>query len=68
MFHISHPPCPKCGATTVLARIFPGHSGIHIRTSDCLECDIYRMVSDLADPMKAAKTSGWLQEELRAPL
>jgi hypothetical protein len=68
MFHISHPPCPKCGATTVLARIMPGPSGIDIRTFDCLECDIYRMVSDLADPMKAAKTSGWLQGELRAPL
>jgi hypothetical protein len=46
----------------------PGPSGIDIRTFDCLECDLYRMVSDLADPMKAAKTSGWLQGELRAPL
>jgi hypothetical protein len=52
----------------MLARVAHGLSGIDIRTFDCLECDIYRMVSDLADPMKVAKTSGWLQGQLRAPM
>jgi hypothetical protein len=58
----------KCGVTTVLAKIMPGHSGIDIRTFDCLECDIHQTVTDLVDPMKSAKTNGWLHGQLRAPM
>jgi hypothetical protein len=43
----------------MLARVTHGLSGF-----DILECpvcdDIQQMVSDLADPMKSAKTNGWL--------
>jgi hypothetical protein len=68
MFHILRPPCPKCEATTMLARITPGPSGFDIRTFECPACNnVHQMVVDLVDPMKSAKTSGWLHGQLRAP-
>jgi hypothetical protein len=62
------PPCPKCKATTSLARITPGRSGFDIRTFECRACHhIYQRVVALADPMESTQTAGWLQGELRAP-
>jgi hypothetical protein len=39
MFPRSRPLCPKCAATTMLARITPGPSGFDIRTFECPACD-----------------------------
>jgi transposase-like protein len=62
------PPCPKCKATTTLARITPGRSGFDIRTFECRACDhIYQRVVALVDPMKSKVTTGWFLGELRAP-
>jgi predicted RNA-binding Zn-ribbon protein involved in translation (DUF1610 family) len=36
---ISRPPCPKCGATMVLARIAPHTPGYDIRTFDRPACE-----------------------------
>jgi hypothetical protein len=36
---ITRPPCPKCGAAMVLARIAPHTPGYDIRTFDCPACD-----------------------------
>jgi hypothetical protein len=36
---ITRPPCFKCGATMVLARIAPHTPGYDIRTFDCPACD-----------------------------
>jgi hypothetical protein len=52
----------------MLARITPGPSGFDIRTFECPACDdIHQVVVDLADPMKSAKTNGWLHGQLQAP-
>jgi hypothetical protein len=52
----------------MLARVTHGLSGFDIRTFECPVCDdIHQMVSDLADPMKSAKTNRWLHGQLRAP-
>jgi len=68
MFSISQPPCPKCKTTTMLGRITRGLSGFDIRTFECPVCnDIHQMVIDLVDPMKSAKTNGWLHGQLQAP-
>jgi transposase-like protein len=62
------PPCPKCKATTTLARITPGRSGFDIRTFQCRACDhIYQRVVTLVDPIQSRETKGWLRGELRAP-
>jgi hypothetical protein len=68
MITIHRPPCPRCKATTTLARITPGRSGFDIRTFECSACDhIYQRVVELGDPMKTPRTAGWLRGELRAP-
>ena len=65
-FH--RPPCPRCKATTSLARITRGRSGFDIRTFECRACDhIYQRVVELADPMESTQTAGWFRGELRAP-
>jgi hypothetical protein len=62
------PPCPKCKATTTLARITPGQSGFDIRTFECRACDhIYQRVVALVDPMKSKETTDCFRGELRAP-
>jgi transposase-like protein len=62
------PPCPRCKAVTMLARITPGPSGFDIRTFECPAChDVHQRVVELGDPMKSRKTTGWLRGELRAP-
>jgi hypothetical protein len=62
------PPCPKCKAITMLARITSGPSGFDIRTFECPFCDhVHQRVVALADPMKSRETAGWLRGELRAP-
>jgi hypothetical protein len=65
-FH--RPPCPKCEALTMLARITRGPSGFDIRTFECPACNrVYQRVVALGDPMKSPETAGWLRGELRAP-
>jgi hypothetical protein len=65
---IQRPRCPKCQATTKLARITPGRSGFDIRTFECPACDlIQQLVVELIDPMKSLETAGWFLGELRAP-
>src|ERR1700752_904914 len=65
-FH--RPPCPKCEALTMLARIARGPSGFDIRTFECPACNrVYQRVVALADPMKSTAMRGWLRGELRAP-
>jgi hypothetical protein len=60
--------CPKCQATTKLARITTGPSGLDIRTFECRACDlIHQLVVELIDPMKSLETGGWFLGELRAP-
>ncbi len=62
------PPCPKCGTTTMLARITPGPAGFDIRTYDCPACDhVHQLVAAYVDPMKSRAVSGWLRGELQAP-
>ena len=62
------PPCPKCKAITMLARITPGFSGFDIRTFECPACDnVHQRVIALVDPMKSRETAGWLRGELHAP-
>jgi hypothetical protein len=64
-FH--RPPCPKCKATTMLARITPGPPGFDIGTFECPVCDhVHQRVVALADPMKSRETAGWLRGELHA--
>jgi hypothetical protein len=59
---IQRPLCPKCQATTKLARITPGSSGFDIRTFECPVCDIvHQLVVQLVDPMKSLETAGWLR-------
>jgi transposase-like protein len=36
---ITRPPCPKCGATMMLARIAPHTPGYDMRTFECAACD-----------------------------
>jgi transposase-like protein len=68
IFAFHKPPCPKCKATTTLARITPGRSGFDIRTFECRRCDhIFQRVVAFADPMKSTQTAGWFRGELRAP-
>jgi len=65
---IPQPRCPKCQASTTLARITPGSSGFDIRTFECIACDlIHQLVVELIDPMKSLETTGWFKGELRAP-
>jgi hypothetical protein len=60
------PLCPKCQASTMLARITPGPSGFDIRTFECPACDhVHQMVVEL-DPMKSLQTNEWLQGQLQA--
>jgi ribosomal protein S27AE len=35
---IHRPPCPKCGAITMLARIMPARVGFDFRTFECPQC------------------------------
>jgi len=52
----------------MLARITHGPWDFDIRTFECPMCaGIHQVVADLVDPMKSAKTNGWLQGELQAP-
>src|ERR1700688_3269300 len=68
MIKFYRPPCPKCKATTMLARITPGRSGFDIRTFVCRSCDhIYQRVVALVDPMKSKEAAGWFRSELRTP-
>jgi hypothetical protein len=65
---IQRPPCPKCKATLMLARISPGRSGFDIRTFECPTCDlVHQLVVQLTDPLKSLETAGWLIGELRSP-
>ena len=65
---IQRPLCPKCKATTMLARITPGRSGFDIQTFECPACDlVHQLVVQFIDPMKSLETAGWLGGELRAP-
>jgi hypothetical protein len=61
------PPCPKCKAKTMQARITPGRSGFDIRRFECPACDHVHQRVALADPMKSAAMAAWLRGELRAP-
>jgi predicted RNA-binding Zn-ribbon protein involved in translation (DUF1610 family) len=36
---ITRPPCPKCGATMIIARIEPHTPGYDMRTFECPACD-----------------------------
>jgi hypothetical protein len=66
---IQRPPCPKCKATMMLARITPGRSGFDIRTFECSACDLVdQLVVKLIDPMKSFEMVGWFAGELRAPI
>jgi hypothetical protein len=69
MSHHHRPPCPKCQATTVLARITPGSpAGFNIRTFECPACNyVHQVVVELIDPMKSEAASGWLHGQLQAP-
>ena len=68
MSTLYRPPCSKCKAMTMLARITPGPPGFDIHTFECLACNrVYQRVVERVDPMKSRKTAGWLQGELRAP-
>jgi len=63
-----YPPCPKCKAITMLARITSGSAGFHIRTFECPACkEVHQRVVALGDPMKSGIMAGWLRGELRAP-
>jgi transposase-like protein len=65
---IPRPRCPKCQASTMLARITPGPSGFDIRTFECPACDlIHQLVVELIDPMKSLEAAGWCLGELQAP-
>jgi hypothetical protein len=62
------PPCPKCNATTMLARIAPGLTGFHIRTFECPACDeVHQHVVAKIDPMTSREAAGGLWGELRSP-
>jgi len=68
MITFQRPPCPKCQATTMLARITPGSAGFDIRTFDCPACDyVHQTAVELDDPMKSRQTNGWLMGQLQAP-
>ena len=68
MSTLYRPPCPKCKAKTMLARITPGLLGLDIRTFECPVCNhVHQTVVVLADPMKSPQTTGWLQGQLQAP-
>ena len=62
------PPCPKCKARLMLARITPSSVGFDIRTFECPACkEAFQRVITRGDPMKSPITEGWLRGELRAP-
>ena len=65
---IQRPPCPKCKATMMLARITPGASRFDIRTFECPACELtHQLVVELIDPMKSLEMVGWIRSELRVP-
>jgi hypothetical protein len=54
-----YPPCPKCKAITMLARITSGSAGFHIRTFECPACkEVHQRVVALGDPMKSRIMAG----------
>jgi hypothetical protein len=61
---IDRPRCPKCPGRMLLARIEPGPAHSDLRTFECPECHVQRVLVE--DPMKSA-TAGWQYSGLYPP-
>jgi hypothetical protein len=62
---IERPPCPKCQAPMMLARIEHGPAVSDLLTFECPKCEHVQKV--LTEDQIKSEKAGWLNSELRPP-